>query len=84
MNEEKVISAMKKYVDSITDDCGIVIHGEAERLVVDSLEVLEVTSDKLAEARNLLSRAYSLLDDVHCGDTKTSIDIGKYLYGDEE
>lgn len=84
MDAEKTIEAMRKYVNSITDDCGVVIHGEAERLVVDALEILEVETEKLKEANNLLARASSLLDDVHCSGTKTGIDINNYLYGDEE
>lgn len=40
--------------------------------------------EELAYTKSLLARASSLLDDVHCGDTKTAKDIDQYLYNEEE
>lgn len=40
--------------------------------------------EELAHTKSLLARASSLLDDVHCGDTKTAKDIEQYLYSEDE
>ncbi|UGO46179.1 hypothetical protein PQE74_gp096 [Bacillus phage vB_BanS_Chewbecca] len=79
------IEDIRKYIEGMKDDNGIYhIHGEAESLLVDALEHLEVKIDRLSEAESLLSEAHDLMDDVHCYDTDTYRAITKYFYGDDE
>lgn len=45
---------------------------------------LETVEERLALAESLLSRAYSVLDDVHCSETKVARQISEYLYGEDD
>ena len=40
--------------------------------------------EELAYVKSLLTQASSLLDSVHCGDTKIAKKIDEYLYSDDE